>query len=67
MVFCLLLHISCHYIETLLPLANLSSCLVGNSYNAIKMFLSPGLSFLFDHLFDNDMPLIVVSLSLVLL
>ena len=60
-------HVSCCCTETLLQLANPSNFSVGNSHNAIKTFLSPGLLFLFDHLFEDGMPLIVVSLSPALL
>jgi len=63
MVFFLLPYVSCCYPETLLQLANLSNYLVGSSHNAIKTFLSPGLFFPFDHLFEDGMLLIVIFLS----
>ena len=58
----LLPHVSCHYTGILQRPANLSNHLVGNSHNVIETFLSFDWFFLFDHLFRDSMPLIVVSL-----
>ena len=60
MVFFQLPHVSYHYTEIPLQLANLSSYPVGNLCNIVGMFLSPSLFVLFDHLFEDGIPLIVV-------
>ena len=62
-----LLYIFCHCIEILLQPASPSNCFVGSSHSVTETFISPGLFFLFDHLFEDGMPLIVVFLFLVLL
>ena len=54
MVFFSLLHVSCCCTETLLQLVNPFNCPVGNLHNAIKTFLSPGLSFPFDYMFEDS-------------
>jgi len=62
-----LLHVFCHYIEILLQPASLSSRLVGSLHSVTETFLSPDLFFLFDHLFEDGILLIVISSFLVLL
>ena len=62
-----LLHVFCHYIEILLQPVSLSSCLVGSLHSVTETFLSPNLFFLFDHLFEDGIPSIVISSFLVLL
>ena len=59
----LLPHVVCHYTEILQWPANLSNHPVGNSHNVVGTFLFLDWSFPFDHLFEDGMPLIVVSLS----